>query len=136
MKAVGAMANKDVVCTGEIPLPSLQGRPDYGVTVGGLLTGHVELKAPGKGVQPQKFTGHDKQQFNRFRQLPNIMYTDGNDWAVFRQGKLEGKRVCLSGDVSQDGADAVGKQDATKLLPLLTRFLEWEPFIPVTPVGK
>ena len=130
MKAVGAEMEQSVVCTGETPLPSLQGRPDYGVTVDGLLTGHVELKAPGKGVQPQKFTGHDKQQFNRFSQLPNILYTDGNDWALFRQGKMEGKRVRLSGDVSQDGADAVGKQDAAKLLPLLTRFLEWDPVIP------
>ena len=94
------------------------------------LTGHVELKAPGKGVQPQKFTGHDKQQFNRFSQLPNILYSDGNDWALFRQGNMEGKRVRLSGDASQDGAHAVGKQDAAKLLPLLTRFLEWEPVIP------
>ena len=130
MKAVGAAIGKDVVCTGETPLPSLQGRPDYGVTVGGLLAGHVELKAPGKGVQPQKFTGHDKQQFNRFSQLPNILYSDGNDWALFRKGNMEGKRVRLSGDASQDGADAVGKEDAAKLLPLFTRFLEWEPIIP------
>ena len=130
MKAVGAAMGKDVVCTGETPLPSLQGRPDYGVTVGGLLAGHVELKAPGKGVQPQNFTGHDKQQFNRFSRLPNILYSDGNDWALFRKGDMEGKRVRLSGDASQDGADAVGKQDAAKLLPLLTRFLEWEPVIP------
>ena len=130
MKAVGAAMDKDVVCTGETPLPSLQGRPDYGVTVGGLLTGHVELKAPGKGVQPQKFTGHDRQQFNRFSQLPNILYSDGNDWALFRHGNMEGKRVRLSGDVSQDGAGAVGKQDAAKLMPLLTRFLGWEPMIP------
>ena len=130
MKTVGAAIGKDVVCAGESPLPNLQGRPDYGVMVCSLLTGHVELKAPGKGVQPQKFTGHDKQQFNRFNQLPNILYTDGNDWALFRQGKMEGKRVRLSGDVSQDGAGAVGKQDPAKLLPLLTRFLEWEPVIP------
>ena len=136
MNMVGAETGKDVVCTGETPLPNLQGRPDYGVMVSGLLTGHVELKAPGKGVQPQKFTGHDKQQFNRFSQLPNILYTDGNDWALFRQGKMEGKRVRLSGDVSLDGAKSVGKQDAAKLLPLLTRFLEWKPVIPQDSGGQ
>ena len=135
MKTVGAVMGKDIVCTGEIPLPNSKGRPDYGVMVGGLLSGHVELKAPGKGVQPQKFTGHDKQQFTRFSQLPNILYTDGNDWALFRQGTMEGKRVRLNGDVSLDGADAVGKQDSAKLLPLLTRFLEWEPVIPLNPDG-
>ena len=37
MKTVGATMGKDVVCTGETSLPSLQGRPDYGVTVGGLF---------------------------------------------------------------------------------------------------
>ena len=136
MNTVGAVTGKDVVCTGETPLPNLQGRPDYGVMVSGLLTGHVELKAPGKGVQPQKFTGHDKQQFNRFSQLPNILYTDGNDWALFRQGKMEGQRVRLSGDVSLDGAKSVGKQDAAKLLPLLTRFLEWQPVIPQDSGGQ
>ena len=136
MNTVGAETGKDVVCTGETPLPNLQGRPDYGVMVSGLLTGHVELKAPGKGVQQQKFTGHDKQQFNRFSQLPNILYTDGNDWALFRQGKMEGKRVRLSGDVSLDGAKSVGKQDAAKLLPLLTRFLEWKPVIPQDSGGQ
>ena len=135
MKAIGVLTGKDVVCIGETPLPNSIGRPDYGVIVGGLLTGHVELKAPGKGVRPQKFTGHDKQQFNRFSQLPNILYTDGNDWALFRQGQMLGKRIRLSGDVSLDGADAVGKQDADKLLPLLTRFLEWEPVIPLNPNG-
>lgn len=32
----------------EVQLPGI-GRPDLGVLSGGLLTGHVELKAPGKG---------------------------------------------------------------------------------------
>jgi hypothetical protein len=27
-------------------------RPDVGVTVNGLLAGHIELKAPGKGARP------------------------------------------------------------------------------------
>ena len=104
--------------------------PDYGVTERGLLTGYAELKAPGKGVIRSRFSGHDLTQFNRFSQLPNVIYADGNDWAVYRNGKMESKRVRFSGDVSQDGASAIGDDDAVKLLPLLTRFLDWNPIIP------
>ena len=135
LKAVGAALGKNVVCVGETRLADRQGRPDYGVTERGLLTGYAELKSPGKGANPNRFTGHDSQQFKRFSQLPNILYTDGNEWALYRNGKGEGKRVRLTGDVSQDGADAIGEQDAIRLLPLLTDFLNWEPVIPLNSQG-
>ena len=130
MKAVGAVTGKDVVCVGETRLADRLGRPDYGVMEGGLLTGYAELKAPGKGVQSSRFTGHDAEQYKRFSQLPNILYTDGNEWALYRNGKMEGKRICLSGDVSQDGRSAVEKGDADALLKLLSRFVGWRPDIP------
>ena len=135
LKAVGAALGKNVVCVGETRLADRQGRPDYGVTERGLLIGYAELKSPGKGANPNRFTGHDSQQFKRFSQLPNILYTDGNEWALYRNGKGEGKRVRLTGDVSQDGANAIGEQDAARLLPLVTRFLDWEPVIPLDRQG-
>ena len=130
MKVVGGATDREIVCVGETSLPDRQGRPDFGILEKGLLTGYAELKAPGKGVQSSRFTGHDLQQFKRFSQLPNILYTDGNDWAVYRNGKAEGRRVRLNGDVSQDGKDAVEKRDADALLKLLTRFVNWKPDIP------
>ena len=136
MAAVGTELGKNVVCVGETRLADRQGKPDYGVTERGLLTGYAELKAPGKGANAARYTGHDGQQFKRFSQLPNILYTDGNEWAVYRYGKPEGKRVRLAGDISQDGAAAAGAQDAAKLLPLLVRFLEWEPVIPLNRNGN
>ncbi|MGP5009201.1 hypothetical protein ACTXJK_20105 [Brachybacterium tyrofermentans] len=36
-----------------------QVRPDYGVSVAGAISGYVELKAPGKSVDPASFTGHN-----------------------------------------------------------------------------
>ena len=46
----------------EVQLPGI-GRPDLGVLSDGLLTGHVELKAPGKGANPKKFgDAHDRAQ--------------------------------------------------------------------------
>lgn len=39
------------------------GRPDLGVLSGGPLTGHVELKAPGKGANPKRLGDvPDRQQ--------------------------------------------------------------------------
>ena len=55
------------------------GHPDMGVTRDGLLCGHIELKAPGKGARPERFTGSDKRQWEKFKSLPNLIYTDGNE---------------------------------------------------------
>jgi hypothetical protein len=32
-------------------------RPDYGVSVGGAITGYVEVKAPGRTIDPTAFLG-------------------------------------------------------------------------------
>ena len=65
----------------------VEGRPDIGVASNGLLCGYVELKAPGKGARPQKFTGADKKQWEKFKAHPNLIYTDGNEWALYRGGE-------------------------------------------------
>lgn len=55
-------------------------RPDLGVSVGGLLAGHVELEAPGKGVRPPAFTDpHDRDQFKKLADHPNLLYTDATN---------------------------------------------------------
>ena len=109
------------------------GRPDMGVTVNGLLTGHIELKAPGKGADPKKFKGPDKVQWEKFRDLPNLLYTDGNEWALYRNGEHVGKLLRLSGDVSSDGEDAVTEADAEALQELFRDFFRWEPVVPSSP---
>ena len=43
-----------VVVVGETTLADLGTRPDYAVTRGGALIGHIELKAPGKGADPRR----------------------------------------------------------------------------------
>src|SRR5256885_718148 len=65
----------------------VEARPDIGVASNRLLCGFVELKAPGKGARPQRFTGADKKQWEKFKALPNLIYTDGNEWALYRNGK-------------------------------------------------
>jgi hypothetical protein len=52
-----------VAAVGESSVTELKTRPDYAVTVQKTLAGFLELKAPGKGADPRKFTDpHDKQQ--------------------------------------------------------------------------
>ena len=105
MDEVGHAFGWNVVCTGETPLPDRLGRPDYAVHLNQLLVGYVELKAPGVGVTAIHFKGHNRNQFKRFSAIPNILYTDGNEWVLYRDGKQV--RSCrLSGDVASDGKKA------------------------------
>ena len=136
---IGAAANAlgwDVVCTGETPLPDRLGRPDYAVHLNQMLAGYVELKKVGKGATASRFQGHDQKQFKRFSAIPNILYTDGIEWALYRNGELTGKVVRLSGDIDSEGKGAVGLQDAHALESLLRDFLMWQPFIPTDSKGR
>ena len=112
------------------------GRPDYAVSKNGPLTGHVELKKPGTGAVAARFTGRDKEQFKRFSNLPNVLYTDGNEWALYRDGKRVGKVERLAGAVDVDGRMAVGAHDGERLEPVLRNFLEWQPVLPLAPGGS
>ncbi len=130
MSQVARALQWKIVCTGETKLRNRLGRPDYAVHLNGLLTGYVELKAPGVGANPKRFSGHNREQWKRFRSIPNLLYCDGNEWALYRYGELTGKVVRLSGDVSTDGKEAVTSGDAQPVEHVLRDFLAWEPIIP------
>ena len=91
------------------------GRPDYAVECNGLLIGYIELKEPEKGANPGKYKGHDAAQWLRFKNIPNIIYTSANEWALYQNGELVGKRIRFSGDVCTDGDKAIirGKRKGT-----------------------
>ena len=137
MQDVGKALVLDVVCTGETPLPGRLGRPDYAVHAAKLLAGHVELKAPGVGANPKHFKkGHNRDQWKRFKAIPNLIYTDGNEWGLYQSGERVRPLVRLAGDVSTDGKKAIGEKDAAAVLSLLTDFLRWQPIIPTNAKGK
>jgi len=125
-----------IVCTGETPLPDRLGRPDFAIHRNQSLAGYVELKAPGLGANAKRFKGRNREQFKRFSAMPNMLYTDGNEWALYQNGALADKIVRLQGDVSTDGACAVTADDAAGIERLLRGFLQWEPFIPTGRKGK
>jgi len=130
LQELGDALGQRVVCKGESQLAGRLGKPDYAVHSGNLLTGYAELKAPGKGANPQRYKGHDRRQWERFRAIPNLLYCDGNDWGLYRSGERIRRVVRLSGDVTTDGAGAVEAADAEALLSILTDFLSWSPIIP------
>lgn len=69
----------------------------------------------------------------KFRALPNLIYTDGESWALYREGERVGSLVRLSGNPLEDGADAVSEDDADKLERLLRKFLSWGVSAPGSP---
>ena len=134
--AAGALGESEIVCTGEARLPNRLGCPDFAVHKNGLLVGYVELKAPGAGADATRFKGRNRSQFKRFAAIPNLLYSDGNEWALYRGGERVGKIARLSGDVVSDGAKAVEAENARALEPLLRDFLSWDPVLPLDREGK
>jgi hypothetical protein len=124
-----ALGFPEVTPVGEIRLAHGGGRPDYGVAVGRLLCGHVELKAPGKGADASLFRGRDRAQWERFRNLPNILYGDGREFALYRAGKRL-RAVSLPQNPLVTGARAVDDDAARQFDALLNDFLSWEPIAP------
>ncbi len=136
MQEVGKALSWDVVCTDESRLANKLGCPDFAIQRDGLLTGYAELKAPHTGADSKRFKGHNREQFKRFSGIPNIVYTDGNDWALYRNGELARPIVRLSGDVITEGAAAVSDDDAAALQSLLHDYLIWEPILPLDRKGN
>jgi hypothetical protein len=136
MQQVGQAISREIVCAGETKLPGRLGKPDYAVHATELLAGYVELKAPGVGANPRRFTAHNREQWKRFSAIPNLIYCDGNDWGLYRDGEAVRPIVRLSGDVATDGKRAVSPDDAQAVLGVLTDFLSWQPTIPATTKGE
>jgi len=93
----------ELTLVGESLLSDLKTRPDYAVTRKKALIGFIEVKAPGKGIIPNDFTNdHDKDQWKKLKSLPNLIYTDGNGFSLWRDGKKVDV-VYFKGDVRNAG---------------------------------
>jgi hypothetical protein len=127
---IGGLPAKAINLVGETTLAHLKTRPDYAVTISSALVGFLEVKAPGKGADPRKFTDpHDKDQWDKLKSLPNLLYTDGNAFSLWRDGELVSKIVHLEGDIETSGAKLVAP---TTLVPVINDFLQWKPIAPKT----
>ena len=127
------LGDKKVIARSEAQVEGLGGRPDFGLDVDGLLAGFIELKAPGVGAKPGRFNDkRNKAQWQKFKTLPNLVYTDGSEWTLLRAGKEE-MHVRFSGDVTVEGAKAFTVEESKGLEHLLQNFLAWQPISPKTP---
>ncbi len=132
LRSVATGMRLKLLAHGEAGLPALKVRPDYAITIGNSVCGYVEVKAPGKGVDPRAWPvgSHDRAQWEKLKKLPNLLYTNGNGWALFRDGEPVGRTAYVRGEVRESGrklAPADGE-----LLRVLTDFLSWLPLSPLS----
>ena len=116
-----------IAAVGESSLSTLHTRPDYAITMRNVLVGFVEVKAPGKGADPRRFKGHDKEQWEKLQSVPNLLYTDGNSFSLWQDGELVGSIVKLDGDIESSGAKLAAPPE---LVARFDNFLRWEPISP------
>ena len=126
------LAAIDTDLVGETSLADLMIRPDYAVTRKNALIGFIEVKAPGKGADPTKFAlkSHDRSQWEKLKALPNLIYTDGNAFSLWQDGKLHMPIVYLTGDVRSSGKALVAPAELTALF---MAFYQWDPIPPRSP---
>ena len=107
-------------------------RPDYAIAVNGAITGYIEVKKPGTSVDPDSFTGHNRRQWERQRDLPNLIYTNGTEWRLWRDSEPVSLPVHLSGGPLDRAGAGLAAPSAFEAL--LTDFLRWHP-APITSVS-
>lgn len=128
---IDGLPAKSLQLIGETELKHLKTRPDFAVSVGNALVGFIEVKAPGKGADPRKYPKgtHDAEQWDKLKSLPNLLYTDGNSFSLWRDGKLDGTIVSLDGDIESSGAKL---QAPGTFQALVSSFLHWTPIPPTS----
>lgn len=131
LRLTGATLKVEVDTLTESSLREHKVRPDIAAYRSKLICGYLELKAPGLGADPNDFKDkRNKEQWKRLKALPNLIYTDGREWALFRYGERQGEAVKLSGDPVTMGATAASPEDALAIANLLRLFFFWDPIVP------
>lgn len=112
----------------EVSPDEIEARPDMAIYVDGLLCGYIELKAPGKGANPIHFSSkHDRDQWQHLKKLPNLIYTDGTEWALYRDGEQISEVFLSDVRVKREPPSL----DNIKAFDIMLRdFLSWQPTVP------
>jgi hypothetical protein len=127
LASLAGLDHGHLTLVGESSLAEMHTRPDFAVDYANALVGYIEVKAPGKGADPRRFRDrHDREQWKRLSALPNLIYTDGNSFSLWRDGELVDTIQQLIGDVTSSGA-ALKPSDG-----LVGDFLRWAPTAPRT----
>lgn len=126
VQEIGSRHGLRVVPVGEAMLSDLQVRPDYAVQVNGVICGYIEIKKPGLGADAPAFTGsHNRRQWARLSNLPNLIYTHGRYWARYETGVRKGEIIKLDGTLTGGSGDL--RVTGPEFEQMLVTFLGWAP---------
>ena len=132
LTSVGSQLGLSVVPHGEAALKELGVRPDYAVRVNGAVTGYIEVKRPRLSIDASGFRGANLTQWQRLRDLPNLLYTNGSDWRLYQEGLLVAD-AALDRDLRKDGSAL--KVAGPEFERTLRGFFHWKP-TPITSVTR
>ena len=109
----------------EVELTELEVRPDYAIRINRVIAGYVEIKQPAVSIDPSTFRGRNKKQWERLRNLPNLLYSNGQSWALYQNGEQVGVTAHLTGALTTAGRKLI-VQDG-QFERLLRGFVTWQP---------
>lgn len=131
--AVGKFGAKKTILDGETHLTELSSRPDFAVRVNSAVVGYIEVKKAGLSLDPSTFSGHNREQWNRLKDLPNLIYTNGTEWRLYR-GEAQPALVAQLTGGPLDVAGSALTPDSN-FAHLVSDFLNWYP-VPIKTVPK
>ncbi len=116
------------------------GRPDLAFAhEGSPARAFIELKEPRLRLDPKKFTGHNKEQFARFSNLPLWALCNFEQIQLYRRDELEAEALVVPATVlDPDTADRratriIHNHDSGGFRTILQKLASAEPPVPETP---
>lgn len=123
ISTIGKALGRPAVLHDEVSDFDRRVRPDFGVSIDGIVMGYIEVKAPGVGIDPAKMSGHDLRQWERQRDLPNLVYTNGTQWRHYLDGELIADATLTDQPLHEVGGALTSKP---AFEALLSAFLGWK----------
>ncbi|MFC9056406.1 hypothetical protein [Streptomyces anthocyanicus] len=116
----------------EVAIAAHRIRPDLAVRIGKLprnIVGYVELKSPDKSViHPGGLNQRDRRQWEGMAKLPNLIYTNGQTWIMYRSGRQYGDTIHFEGDLHSAGTRLrLPTASETAFEAMLVAFFGWRP---------
>lgn len=131
--AIGALIGKKTELDGETHLTEISSRPDFAVRVNGAVVGYIEVKQAGLSLDPSTFRSHNRDQWDRLKDLPNLIYTNGTEWRLYHgEGDPHLVAQLSGGPLDVVGAGLVADNVFRELV---TNFLNWVP-VPIRTVPR
>jgi hypothetical protein len=123
IERLGVECGRPTVLHDEVRDEERRVQPDYGVSVNGVVMGYIEVKAPGGTIDPARMTGHDLNQWERQKDLPNLMYTNGTQWRLYKDGVFVNETTLTDLPLASAGSDLHSNQTFELII---RTFLDWK----------